>query len=401
MSFPSQTFVTITSLIKEDLPEAYYLPCAPSTYMKEEYRFMNDKRYRLFDPYPPSAAFLRNWPTKFLPAAGDAIPILLDVRPPSRLTEHWEMWLPPTFTNVIFKTIDQGLGDDVAIVTMAPLQSIAERKHYINPDDLYSVHIKSCIPKIGVPCPRHMDQTEVEYPCMVKVDFSWGGFGNRLAENETQLRTILHEIREQHGWEDKIVFQEVIQGLKEVVGYQFYLRKSGEIYWIGTRSSGGTDKYHWDYSVMDWRMQEQYKTLAWDRFTVPIATYLHQRGYFGFIEFELLVNDVGMYLVDLNPRVCGGTPHALMAPFFAQMGYNHSTDFGMSSNMSYNAIIEKGDDVNKENNMRVIILSARSVGSGCECYVSIYGRTHEDVHSLRTEFSCLTEDTSSSKKLDS
>lgn len=141
--------------------------------------------------------------------------------------------------------------DEVPIVTNGAMQSIPENKHSVNPDIHFKVQLKSSIPEVGVPCPKHMTEKTVSFPCIVKVDMSWLGRGGYIVKNETELARILKEIREEYGWKDTVIFQEMIQGIKEVPGFQFYLQKSGEIYWVGT-SFGGFNGLIWTGSVLDW-----------------------------------------------------------------------------------------------------------------------------------------------------
>ncbi|KAK3726552.1 hypothetical protein QZH41_001953 [Actinostola sp. cb2023] len=231
-----------------------------------------------------------------------------------------------------------------------------------------------------------MEESAVEFPCIVKVDLSWSGRGTMLANNKNELSAIVKEIREDYGWKETILYQEMIQGIEEVPGFQFYLHKSGEIYWIGSMSGEFTG-YKWTSGMIDWDRQDEYKNLAWDNFTIPIAMYLHKQGYYGFVMYELLRTNHGMYLCDLNARVSGDTAHFLVAPLMAQLGYKQSW---VTVNKKLNAppkiIVENADEINEAaNNGRVIVLSAASDGTdgnGCFCDLSIYAKTNEDLKVL-------------------
>ncbi|KAK3737794.1 hypothetical protein QZH41_004840 [Actinostola sp. cb2023] len=151
----------------------------------------------------------------------------------------------------------------------------------------------------------------------------------------------------------------MIQGIEEVPAFQFYLHKSGEIYWIGS-SSGEFAGYSWTSAMIDWDRQDEYKNLAWDTFTIPIATYLHKQGYYDIVMYELLRTNHGMYLCDLNARVSGDTAHLLVAPFMAQLGYKQSwVIVHKKINAPPKIIVENAEDINKAaNNGRVVVLSA-------------------------------------------
>ncbi|KAK3737790.1 hypothetical protein QZH41_004841 [Actinostola sp. cb2023] len=229
-----------------------------------------------------------------------------------------------------------------------------------------------------------MEENAVEFPCLVKVDQSWSGQGILLANDKNELSAIVKEIREDYGWKEPILYQEMIQGIEEVPAFQFYLHKSGEIYWIGS-SSGEFAGYSWTSGMIDWDRQDEYKNLTWDTFTIPIATYLHKQGYYGIVMYELLRTNHGMYLCDLNPRVSGDTAHLFLAPFMAQLGYKQSwVIVHKKLNAPPNIIVENADEINEAAyNGRVIVLSAAGDGNhGCFCDLSIYAKTSEDLKVL-------------------
>ena len=374
--------VTIGSLIKKDLKDAYFLPSRPSTHTREAYRFINDKKYHVYDFPPPPLHFnQRCFPFRNIPTAGDEVAVLLDFPPPKYLKRHWKKWLT-AFPTANLKPIDQGLLDDVPIVTTSALQGIPEMKHSVDPDVLYEVQLKRVIPEIGVPCPAHMEENAVECPCVVKVDQSWSGRGTLLADNKQELSAILKEIRDENGWKESIIFQEVIQGIKEVPSFQFHLHKSGEIYWVGT-TCGAFTGCNWTSCEVDWDAQDYYKNLVWDKFTLPITKYLLKKGYFGLVTFEVLITDHGMYLCDLNPRVGVDTTHLLLGPYMAQMGYTHSClMINIKLDPPPKAIVENANDINIANVGRVIVISATSTGNGCQCDFSIFAKTREELKVL-------------------
>ena len=319
----SKNVVTIGSLIEKDLKKAYFLPQKPSSFGKG-YRFLNDTKYRIFD-YPPSSLSFRQIlsPFRHLPAAGNEIPVIMECKPESYLQQHWKQWLP-AFPLVVVKSLDEGLQDDVPVVTTAAFQGIPKHKHSVDPDILHQVGLKSSILDIKAPTPRHMDENAITYPCMVKVDRSSGGLGNSLVKNEAELSATLRQIREVCGWKEEVVFQEFIHGVKEVPSCQFHLHESGEIFWIGT-TIAGFNGYSYTSGAVDWDKQEEYERIMYEEFTLPIKSYLQERGYFGLVNFEVLITDNGNYLVDVNPRIGADTSHVLLARYMAlDFGLKHS-----------------------------------------------------------------------------
>ena len=378
----SKNAITIGSLIKKDLKEAYFLPQKPSSYGKG-YRFMNDKKYRLFDYPPCSLSFCRILsPFRQLPAAGNEIPIIMECKPESYLQQHWKQCLP-AFPPVVVKSLDEGLQDDVPVVTTAAFQGIPKDKHSVDPDILYEVQLKSSILHIEAPTPRHMDENAISFPCMVKVDLSSGGLGNSLVKNEAELSDTLRQIRDVCGWKEGIVFQELIAGVREVPSFQFYLHKSGEIFWIGTTSEG-FNGYSWTSGAVDWDRQEDYEQLAYEDFTLPIKKYLQERGYFGLVTFEVLITDHGKYLVDVNPRIGGDTTHLLLARQMAlDFGLKHSAVSCYNKHQTTaKKLVKKANGINENGEGTVIVLSAADEDEGCESFLSIFAKTSEIVQTL-------------------
>ena len=379
---PSKNAVTIGSLIKKDLEKAYFLPQKPSSYC-QGYRFLNDEEYQVFD-YPPCPLQFRQFvsPFRHLPAAGNEIPIIMEYQPESYLQQHWQQWLL-AFPSAEIKSLEEGLEDEIPVVTTAAHQRIPRLKHSVNPDVLYQVQLKSSIRNINAPSPRHLGEDAISYPCMVKVDMSSGGLGNRLIENEGELSASLREIRDDGHWEGEIVFQEFISGVKEVPSFQFYLHKSGEIFWVGT-TMGGFDSFAWTSGTVDWDKQEEYEHLVYEQFTLPVKNYLHERGYFGLVTFEVLITDHGKYLVDVNPRIGGDTTHLLLARYMAlDIDLKHSAIFCYNKHRTTaKMFVEKANAINNKGKGMIIILSAADVDEECESYLSVFAKTPEEVQTL-------------------
>ena len=380
----SKNVVTIGRLIKKCLKQAYFLPQKPSSYSKG-YRFLNDKKYCVYD-CPPSPLFFDRLlsPFRHLPAAGNEIPIIMECTPESYLQQHWKQWLP-AFPPVVIKSLDEGLQDDVPVVTTAAIQAIPKHKHSIHPDILYKLQLKNSIRDVGVPYPKHMDKNAISFPCAIKADMSTGGRGSWLVRNESDLSATLRQIKEVCNWKGGIVFQEYIPGVKEVPSFQFYLHKSGELFWVGTTTGGFDGIFAWTVGAVDWDKQEEYEHLVYEEFTVPIKNYLQERGYFGLVTFEVLITDHGKYLVDVNPRIGGDTTHLLLARHMAlDIGLKHSAIFckNKHGNMTARELVDKANDNNITGGGTIIVLSAADADKGCESYLSIFAKTSEEVKAL-------------------
>ena len=381
----SKNVVTIGRLIKKCLKEAYFLPQKPSSYSKG-YRFLNDRNYLVYD-CPASPLYFDRLlsPFRHLPAAGNEVPIIMECKPESYLQEHWRQWLP-AFPSVVIKSLEEGLQDDVPVVTTAALQGISKHKHSVHPDVLYEVQLKSSILDVGVPFPRHLDKNAISYPCAVKADMSTGGRGSWLVKNESELSDTLREIKDVCHWKGRIVFQEFIPGAREVPSFQFYLHKSGEVFWVGTTTGGFDGIFAWTSGAVDWDRQEEYEKLVYKDFTLPIKKYLQKRGYFGLVTFEVLITDDRKYLVDVNPRIGGDTTHLLLARHMAlDIGLKHSAIFCKNKhpNMTAKELVKKANDSNvNADGTIIIVLSAADAAKGCESYISIFAKTPDEVQAL-------------------
>ena len=344
---------------------------------------MNDKEYRLFD-YPPTSLnrFRVLSAFKHLSLAGDEIPFIMECKPELYLQQHWKQWLP-AFPPVVIKSLDEGLQDDVPVVTLEAFQDIPKHKHSVDPDILYQVHLKSSLLEIKAPTPRYMDEDAISYPCMVKVDKSAGGIGHSLVKNETELSATLQQLRDVCGWKEDVVFQEFIPGVKEVRSCHFHLQKSGEVSWIGTAIAGFSG-YSCASSTVDWDKQEEYERMMYEEFTLPIKNYLQERGYFGLVNFEVLTTDHGNYLVDVNTRIGGDTGHVLLARYMAlDFGLKHSKIFLYNKHKTTaKKLVEKANGINKNGEGIVIVLSAADEDEGCESFLSIFAKTSEMVQTL-------------------
>ncbi len=312
------------------------------------------------------------------------------------MQQHWKQWLP-AFPPVVIKPSDEGLQDDIPLVTTAAFQGIPKHKHNVHPNILYEVQLKSSILDIKAPTPRHMDENAISYPCMVKVDMSFSGLGNCLVQNKSELSATLRQIREVCSWKGGIVFQEFIPGVKGVASCNFDLHKSGEIFWIGTTIAASFKRYCVTSTEVDWDRQEEYEHLLYQEFTVPIKNYLQERGYFGLVNFEVLITDHGNYLVDLNPRIGGDTAYMLLARYMAlDFGLKHSKLFYFNKHKTpAKKLVEKANGINENGEGIVIVLSAADADEGCninnnnsskqqqcQSFLSVFAKTPEMTQTL-------------------
>jgi len=305
---------TISRLYKQDLEQAYLLFSLPSSFQKRSSKILCE----IYDNPPCWKVFS----ISFISVAGDELPVLIaDQPPPEFLKQHWETWLPASFSPATVIHVDEGMKiDGIPIVTTGAFRDIPKAKHCMDPDELQRIQSKSCIPEIGVPCPRLMDQTNLQYPCVIKPDLGLSGNGIFKANNEDEMLSITNK----HDWKSKIIYQEYIPDIKEVRSHLFYLTKSCEIIWLGTNNPVFENQFDWRSMRYDWNLQGEQRNIDYEEFVIPTANYLHQNGYFGVVNIEIIVSEVGRYLVDLNVRLGGETAHHLVAPHMASKGLTFS-----------------------------------------------------------------------------
>ena len=375
----------LSSLIAGDLPKGYFFPYCASTY-NENFWLRNVNKYVRFDISKNRTVEYMGTvgPQRVLSVFGDEIPILMDQEPPTPLSEHWRRWMSG-FASPVLKKVKEGLTDNSPVMTYMATESIRSEKHFIDPDLLYKLQLKSTIPEIGVQCPKHYQEGgEIEFPCFVKVDQSNGGLGVTQVNNQEELAAKLKSIREDSGWKKGIVLQESVDDVLEVPTFNFYLKKSGEIVWVGTAVSGFTG-FSWNAANINWKDQDHYYNLVYEEFTKPIAKFLHEKGYFGFVNFECLITKDGKYLNDLNPRIATSTVHITAARYMASLGFDYSCfDSSKVVKLTGKEVVELADTINVKGDARVTILAYEDLEKGGSMIsFAVFSKSMEIARDLR------------------
>ncbi|XP_031568353.1 uncharacterized protein LOC116303048 [Actinia tenebrosa] len=384
----ADTPLTLGTLFKQDMKTANILSNYPTSFVPN-YRFLNNTKYRIYDIQKSGPKknnpFLFLYPGRICSVAGNEFPVLMDKQPCDDIMAHWKRWLPG-FPEPVFKTIDEGVEDEDPIITIFPMQRIPEEKHAVDPDTHYHILLKSAIPETGAPCPEHYTQENAVFPCMVKVDQSLSGYGNYVCYNQEELAAALETINEAFGKAAPYVITAFVENVEETLGCQFYLNKKGEVHWLGTNINVLKD-YDWVGSVVDWDLREVHRLRVYDSFIVPVAEYLHKKGYFGIAGIDIICSQSGDYLVDMNARLTGFTPHALIAPIMARDGLTKSL-FKSADNQdcSTEELIKKVNFVNQTKEGKILILNSMDVDEGCIAAIVAFAETMSDAEEL---FDCL------------
>jgi len=375
---------TLGDLFKNDIIEnkAFYWLFYCASYCVSGFRFLNETKYGLFD-YPPSSLFHHEtiYPRRFLSVVGDQFPVLADGPVMNDLfLAHWKQCVPQ-FRPPTIKSIDEGLKDQVKILCTGPMTCIPEAQHFYEPKMHYGLQRKSIISKIGVPCPRVMSKDNASFPCLVKADATAGGKGNFVANTKDELQRTIHHLVDELGWKGGYIIEELLTDVSKVLGYYFYLSKAKGIIWQGIYEECFEGRFGWAGCLMDLDKLEELKNEVHQEFTLPLANYLSDAGYFGLVSYELIFTQTGgLYMVDLNLRVTGSATHVLIAQTMSHLGYKKSRcALGHQFGCKLEDLIQKVDKINGCFDGRVIIMSGADTEKGCKADYSIHGKSKDEL----------------------
>ena len=166
-------------------------------------------------------------------------------------------------------------------------------------------------------------------------------------------------INPRFGSDSSYVISEYIPDVQCTLACGFYVAKSGRIILFGIQECTMKNYRHIG-GYTDWNKQEQYKQQLYDKFVVPVSSYLHKKGYFGIVGLDIIRSPSGDYLVDMNPRVNGSTPVLMLSHHMMELGFSHSRfDKCNTYNITSKQLIEKANSINeKTGNGRVVIMAA-------------------------------------------
>ena len=269
-----------------------------------------------------------------------------------------------------------------------PFQSFPAKKHAVNPDVHYKLSSKTRIPEMGAPCPQYMSRDNYTLPCMIKAAQGHGNRGIFLVRTEEEAKQAFEELS--NHYEGELVVTEVIENISKCLSAQLYLFKNGHFHWLGvkcktnmlfvTRPAGFIST-----PDVDWNEQEELKERLCD-VVLPVTQYLHRKGYFGFTGVEVLVNDKGSFLIDVNLKIASATNLLLIAPHMAALNYPVSYVMEiLPTNIKH--LLDAIDHLNLQAKGRVILwahgeLSEEILRKAC---VVVFARNSEDAFKLQHE----------------
>ncbi|KAL9959320.1 hypothetical protein ACROYT_G032634 [Oculina patagonica] len=380
--------VTLSWLLAQDLPQAYIFTERPSTFNRKA-AFVNDKKYVIYDYLPSFTEDSKHLKAmKACPVAGSKFPILVtrDINPLIR--EHWLKWLP-FFPKPDIRIFDQEDTGEKPLIVNFPFQSFPAKKHAVDPDIHYKLSSKTRIPEMGAPCPRYMSRDNYTLPCMIKAAQGHGKRGTFLVKTEKEAKEAFDELSN-HSCNEELVVTEVIEDISKCLIAQLYLFQNGHVHWLGVKCKTNMPfaKRPTGYIPtpdVDWNEQEELKEQLRD-VVGPVTQYLHRNGYFGFFGVEILANDKGLFVIDVNLKISSSTNLLLIVPHMAALNYPVSYVMEiLTTNIKH--LLEAIDHLNLQGKGRAILLAdgELSVDIQHKACVVVFARNCEDAFKLQRE----------------
>ena len=194
-----------------------------------------------------------------------------------------------------------------------------------------------------------------------------------MTRNREEFEKVLQIVKGAFGADVSYIISEFIQDVHTTLDCSFYVTKSGRIIWIGVQECVIED-YGYVAGRADWDLQKQYKQRIYDKFVVPVAEYLHKKGYFGIVGIDIITSPSGDYLIDLNPRLNGNTQFIMLAPGMANLGLSKSLfRICESFDCTEDQLIKKANSINATTSTgRVVIIASADEDGKCYAAVSVF-----------------------------
>ncbi|HEY9603884.1 MAG TPA: ATP-grasp domain-containing protein [Allocoleopsis sp.] len=328
-------------------------------------------------------------PLKNLAVLGEDIPGIVIIEPSKLLIDYWQDHLSFSYSNIEMLHCSTYL-DELSqnsrfenIITLFPFDRLKPEKHAVNPDTHYHLLSKVALAELGVKCPNYssynLHETRLEniplpeqFPYLIKTSHGLSGEGTYIIRNTSDLNYCLEELRKYRDIKllDAIIVSEFVKNALQNYCVQFYVNKTGEITLIGTTSQLVTPEGNYLGGLIHYRDTDMSKFFE---MIAAIGQYAHQKGYFGFIGFDVLEDKDGqLYAIDANFRVNGSTPLCLQRHTLLKLGKEvakYSSDYRMDG--TFDSILKtlKPELERKD----FIILSALEKVKYGKIYTEIYG----------------------------
>jgi predicted ATP-grasp superfamily ATP-dependent carboligase len=189
--------------------------------------------------------------------------------------------------------------------------------------------------------------------------------------NREEFENVSKMVKGIFGADVSYIISEFIQDVRATLDCSFYVTKSGRIIWIGVQECV-MEGYGYVAGTVDWHLQEQYRERLYDKYVVPVAAYLHKKGYFGIVGIDIITSQSGDYLTDLNPRLNGNTQFIMLAASMAKLGLSKSLfQIHVSFDVSGEQLVKKANSINETSAGRVVIIASADEDEKCYAAVSV------------------------------
>ena len=160
--------------------------------------------------------------------------------------------------------------------------------------------------------------------------------------------------------------------------------KSGDIHWLGSLTGAISKNFKWAAGVGNWNKQDELRKPVYEEFILPIKNFLHNSGYFGIVNIEILVDKEGRrYLVDLNCRLPGVLAQLFMAPYMATLGYPMSLmTTSKVLTCTRKELFAMAEEINNQSIGKVIVLAAEDVDGKLKADLAVFAETMAGIQVL-------------------
>lgn len=208
-----------------------------------------------------------------------------------------------------------------------------------------------------------------------------------MAKDRDEFKVKLEMVKSKFPEDASYIISEYIQDVQSILSCCVYLTKTGHITYIGVGECIMDQDLSFRRGIVDWNSQDEYKARLYDKFVVPVANYLHKKGYFGIVGIETITNESGDYLVDLNPRINGDTSYIMLARSMTSLKFTKSLfDSCHTFDGTGGQLVKKANSLNETNESgRVIIMAVADDGMKCHANVGVFGDSLDLVNSLHAQ----------------
>ena len=371
--------ITLSKLYLQDMPEESVVvlqyPISYDQYKGTEEILFNSTKWKFNDQCSIQniGYILLETCYRMLVGFGSDLNTCVPCIPNERLVQHWEDKL-----GIVTRPNYVHVGElDVPHAVLFPLECLDRHLHAVDPDMLYKINSKMMIQEID--CPQAEVLNQPTMPCVIKVTHSGFGEANFCFHNIEHFHAKKRELDTLCPRPEYVVTR-LIENVAHEYTPHFYIRKSGEIQWLGVVESLTLEQSglaeDGDVKIVRMEPQENLEQLLRPAM-IPISERLHQEGYFGIVGVDMLMDmDGKQFVLDINPRINDGTALMLCARIMSSKGYTAGVSAGgIKAWMSEDDIFAQSD---KEDKGIIVIISILNKEKFSLCQMFIFSNSIEE-----------------------